>query len=437
MNVIGIRQAAGFGGDQPYVLFPHDRARHVHVVGQTGTGKSVLFENMLAEDLAAGDGVGLFDPHGDLGRKAVSLIPLSRAHQLVYLDPSDLDRPIGFNVLDNVPERRKPTVADDIVSSFVHIFGDSSVGARSQQVLRNALRALMDAQDTTLLCVPKLLTNDDYRERIIRTIKDPFVRSYWVDQFNRYDTRKRDDVISPILNKLDAFLSSPAIRNIVGQPRSTFDLRRTMDEGRILIVTLSKGAIGEGNAHFLGALLISRIAQAALSRGDIPENKRRPFHLYVDEFQSVATGSFALILSEARKYALTLTLGHQHLAQVPHALIQSVLGNTGSVVALRVGADDAPLLASHIGLKNPDALKDLPNFRAWGRFLQNGTPSSPIFLATRPPPAPVHDRAGHLIANSRVRFGRDKVQLELRLRKFLRPASSRTRRRKANTEWKP
>jgi type IV secretory pathway TraG/TraD family ATPase VirD4 len=437
MNIIGIHQAAGFGGSEPYALFPHDRARHVHVVGQTGTGKSVLFENMLAEDLAAGHGVALFDPHGDLARRTVSLIPLRRAHQLVYLDPSDWDRPVGFNILDNVPERRRPTVADDIVSSFVHIFGDSSVGARSQQVLRNALRALMDAHDTTLLCIPKLLTNDGYRERIVRTITDPFVRSYWVDQFNHYDARKRDDVISPILNKLDAFLSSPALRNIVGQPRSTFDMRTTMDEGRILIVTLSKGAIGEGNAHFLGALLISRIAQAALSRGDTPERERRPFHLYVDEFQSVATDSFALILSEARKYALTLTLGHQHLAQVPSALIQSVLGNTGSVISLRVGADDAPLLASHIGLKNPDALKDLPNHRAWGRFLRDGTPSSPVLLATRPPPPAVHDHADRLIANSRIRFGRDKTNVEETINKFLRSYAKPRLRLKANTPWEP
>jgi type IV secretory pathway TraG/TraD family ATPase VirD4 len=437
MNIIGIQQGGGIGDGTPYALSAHDRARHIHVVGQTGTGKSVLFENMLAEDFAAGHGVGLFDPHGDLARKAVSLIPLRRAHQLVYIDPSDWDRPVGFNILDNVPDRRKPTVADDIVSAFVHIWGDSSIGPRSQQVLRNALRALMDAQDTTLLCVPKLLTDDRYRERVIRTIKDPFVRSYWTDQFNRYDARKRDDVISPILNKLDAFLSSPAIRNIIGQPHSTFDLRRVMDDGRIVIVTLSKGAIGEGNAHFLGALLITRIAQAALSRGDTPEPERRPFHLYVDEFQSVATDSFALILSEARKFALTLTLGHQHLAQVPHALVQSVLGNTGSVVALRVGAEDAPMLASHIGLKNPDALKDLPNHRAWGRFLLDGTPTSPILLATRPPPSALHKRADRLIANSRIRFGRDRADVEVRIDRFLSVRPKPRRSRKTNTRWEP
>ncbi len=432
MNTIGIEQKSG----TPYVLFPHDRARHIHVVGQTGTGKSVLFENLLAEDLAAGHGVGLFDPHGDLARRTVSLVPLRRAHQLVYIDPSDWDRPIGFNILDNVPERRRPTVADDVVSAFVHIWGDSSVGARSQQVLRNALRALMDAQDATLLCVPRLLTDDGYRQRVIRTIRDPFVRSYWVDQFNRYDPRRRDEVASPILNKLDAFLSSPAIRNIVGQPRSTFDLRRMMDEGRILIVTLSKGAIGEGNAHFLGALLISRIAQAALSRADSPEPERRPFHLYVDEFQSVATESFGLILSEARKYGLTLTLGHQHLAQVPPALVASVFGNTGSILALRVGAEDAPLLASHIGLKNPDALKDLPNHRAWCRFLRAGTPTSPILLATRPPPPVLHARTDQLIANSRIRFGRAHTGVEDRIAKFL-DSSGKPRPPRPPAVWSP
>jgi type IV secretory pathway TraG/TraD family ATPase VirD4 len=404
---------------EPFEFRAADRRRHFHVIGQTGTGKSVLLQNLIAADLANGSGLALLDPHGDLAIAALAFIPKHRSHHLVYFDPSDLARPIGYNILYGVPVDRRPTVTDDIVAAFVHIWGEISVGSRSQQVLRNSLRALMDAPSTTLLCVPKLLTDTRYRAQILRTIQDPFVRLYWTDQYEAYDNRKRDEVISPLLNKLDAFLSVPAIRNILAQPTSTIDLRRIIDEGRILIVRISKGDIGESNAHLLGALIVTGLANAALSRSDIPEQNRTLFHLYVDEFQSFATDSFALILSEARKYGLALTLGHQFLSQIPEQLRDAVLGNTGSVLAFRLGAEDAPLMASHLGLKNPDALKDLPNFHAWGRFLEHGTPTSPTNLETYPPPQAVNDRTSALIENSRIRFGRHRSSVEDRITRFL------------------
>lgn len=420
----------------PFSLSTDDRRRHFHIVGQTGTGKSVLLQNMLAADLSAGHGVALFDPHGDLAHQVLAHIPRHRAHQVVYFDPADLERPIGYNVLEGVREDRRPTVADDVVAAFVHIWGETSVGPRSQQVLRNSIRALLDVGNATLLCIPKLLTDERYRERTIHAIRDPFVKAYWTEQFTHYDHRKRDDVISPILNKLDAFLSSAAIRNIVSQPKSTIDLRRIMDERRILVVNLAKGAIGEGNAHLLGALLITGIAQAAFARGDMPEASRPIFHLYVDEFQSFATESFELMLSEARKYALTMTLGHQYLQQIPENIRRAVLGNTGSIMAFRVGAEDAPLIASHIGLRNPAALGDLPNFHAWGRFLRAGTPTSPTPLQTYPCPEAVNDRTAQLIANSRVRFGRNRRAVEARIAKFLDSApQQKNKRRGLTSRW--
>jgi hypothetical protein len=395
------------------------RMRHLHFVGQTGTGKSNALLHLIAQHLAAGAGAALLDPHGDLAEQALAFIPKARAHELVYLNPADLERPIGFNVLERVPLDLRALTADGIVAAFIHIWGETSVGARSQQVLRNSLRALMDAPNATLLCIPRLLTNDAYRESVLRTVHDPVVRAYWQTEFAAYDAKRRTEATAPILNKLDALLSVPALRNIIAQPKSTIDLRRMMDEGRILIANLSKGAIGEGTSRLLGALITTTLARAALSRVDTAQQQRKPFHLYADEFQSFANDGFALILSEARKYALSLTLGHQYLAQLPDGLKHAMLGNTGSFVTFRVGVEDAPLLAFHLGIDNPDALTDLPNFSAWARTLIDGTPSSPRRINLYAPPKPLHGSAQRLTNNSRIRFGRPRQEIEHRVSRFL------------------
>ena len=270
-----------------------------------------------------------------------------------------------------------------------------------------------------MLGIPRLLTDDAYRGRILRLVRDPVVRSFWDNEYASYDRRFLAEANSPILNKIGRVLSAPAIRNIIAQPKSTINLRKIMDDGRILIVNLSKGALGEGSAHLLGAFITTGIAHAALSRADTPESERQVFHLYADEFQSFATESFALILSEARKYALTLTLSHQYLGQLPDRLRQAVLGNTGSFVALRVGAEDAPLVAHHLGLANPMAVQDLSNFQAYGRFLIGNTPSSPTWLDLDEPPQPINRHPERLIANSRIRFGRDRLAVEARIARFL------------------
>ena len=402
----------------PFGIVQDDRRRHLHIIGQTGTGKSTAILNLLSQDLAMGRGIALLDPHGDLAEQALTLIPPKRAHQLVYLKPTDLGRPIGFNVLDRVQEDHRPVVADGIISAFHHVWPESW-GARLEHFLLNATRALLDAPGATLLGIPRLFTNDAYRGRITRLVRDPVVRSFWLNEYPSYDKRFLAEAHSPILNKIGRVLSAPAVRNIIAQPKSTIDLRRMMDEGRILIVNLSKGALGEGNAHLLGALLTTGLAQAALSRADTPEHGRRVFHFYADEFQSFATESFALILSEARKYALTLTLGHQYLGQLSDRLRQAVLGNTASFIAFRVGAEDAQLVADHLGVGNPAAVQDLSNFTAYGRFLVDNTPSSPIHLSLYEPPEPINKRPDKLIANSRIRFGRDRRAVEERIARFL------------------
>jgi len=415
------------------VLSPDTRRRHLHLIGQTGTGKTTLLLNLIAQGLAAGEGLAVLDPLGGLAQAALAMVPAERAHELAYLEPTDLERPIGFNVLDHVSADRRPTVADDIVAAFIHIWGEVAIGDRSQQVLRNSIRALLDAPTATLLCIPKLLNNEAYRDRIMRTVRDPVVLTYWRDQFAAYKDDYRTQVIAPILNKLDAVLSAPAMRNIVGQPQSTIDLRRIMDEGRILICNLNKPGFGEVNAHLLGAFLITRLAQAAFARSDTPEAHRRVFYLYADEFQDFVSSGFNTILSQARNFGLALTLGHQFIGQLNDSLVQATFGNAGTTIALRVGAEDAPLIARHLGLEPEleyagmgnreiapaQRLRQLPNFTAWARFLVDDNPTEAMHIELPAAPKPVNHKPHRLITNSRVRFGRPRLEIENRIARFL------------------
>lgn len=401
------------------LLAPDERRRHLYLVGQTGTGKSTLLLNLLQQDLASGAGLALLDPHGDLALAALAHVPRRRSADLVYLDPADADFSIGFNPLSRIAEHLKPVVADDVVSAFRHTWPDSW-GPRLDYILTNAVRALLDVPGATLLMLPRLLIDDPFRFHLVeRHVRDPLVRAFWRNEYAAYSDSFRTEAISPIQNKIGKALMVPALRNMLAQPKSTITFRRLMDEGAIVICNLAKGALGESTSHLLGALLTSAIAQAALSRSDTPLPHRRPFHLYADEFQSFATASFSLILSEARKYALTLTVAHQFLDQLPERLRASVFGNVGSIVACRTGVADAPFLAEQIGLGGADALLDLPNFTAWARLLRNGVPTSPIRLDLQPTPEPRRAHAQRLITISRKRFGRRREQVEARINRFL------------------
>lgn len=400
-------------------LDPDERRRHLYVVGQTGTGKSTLLLNLVRQDLASGEGLALLDPHGDLARTVLAHVPRRRINDLVYIDPADTDRPIGFNPLANVNDELKPIVADGVVSAFRHVWPDSW-GPRLDYILTNAVRALLDVPGATLLMLPRLLIDETFRVQLIdRHVSDPVVRSFWLNEYAGYSDSFRTEAISPIQNKIGKALMVPSLRNMLAQPRSTITLRRLMDEGAIVICNLSKGALGESTAHLLGALLTTSIAQAALSRADTPPERRRVFHLYADEFQSFATESFGLILSEARKYALTLTIGHQYLDQLPASLRSAAFGNVGSVVACRCGAADAAMLAEQIGLTAPEALLDLRNFSAWARLLRGGVPSSPIRVDLFTTPIALRSDGHRLTEISRRRFGRPRQDVEERIRRFL------------------
>jgi hypothetical protein len=406
-------------GRELVALSPAERRRHLYVIGQTGTGKSTLLLNLIAQDAASGQGFALLDPHGDLAEAALALLPRSRCNDLVLIDPADLAHPIGFNPLAKVPDDLKPVVADGLVAAFRHVWPESW-GPRLDYILTHAVRALLDVPGATLLMLPRLLIDERFRVRLVtRHVCDPLVRNYWLNEFAAYSPAFRTEAIAPIQNKIGKALMVPALRNILAQPKSSITFRRLIDEGAIVICNLSKGRLGESTAHLLGALIVTALAQAALSRADTAAEKRRAFHLYADEFQSFATVSFAMILSEARKYALTLTLAHQYLDQVPEPLRAAVFGNVGSIVACRTGVTDAQLVGDHIGLANAQALSDLANFTAWARLLRYGSPTSPIHLDLFAPPAPRRPDSSRLVALSRRRFGRPRALVEARIARFL------------------
>jgi len=410
------------------ILDNAERARHLYIVGQTGTGKSTLLLNLIRQDLAAGEGLALLDPHGDLALAALNFVPKNRSNDFVFIDPSNLDRPVGFNPFSKVPHDLKPVVADGVVAAFRHVWPDSW-GPRLDYILSNAIRALLDVPGSTLLMLPRLLIDEAFRTNLIeRHVGDPVIRSFWLNEFAGYGDGLRAEAIAPIQNKIGKALMVPSLRNMLAQPKSTITFRRLIDEGAIVICNLSKGALGESTAHLLGALLITAFAQATLSRADVPPAERKTFHLYADEFQAFATESFALILSEARKYALTLTIGHQYLDQLPYPLRAAVFGNAGSIIACRCGAADAAILANQIGLANPDALLDLPNFAAWTRLLRNGSPTSPIRLGLHDAPRPRRQSPHRLVQTSSQRFGRPRSEIERRTANFLQAAPSQSSR---------
>lgn len=401
----------GLSLDAAVTLALDDHRRHLHVIGRTGTGKSTLLMNLMLADLDAGRGFALLDPHGDLAATLIDAVPPERTGDVIYLDPADLKHPVGFNPMDRVAPDQRPLVAAQLVAAFKHLFADSW-GPRLEYVLLNALRLLLDARQPTLVALPRLLIDDGYRQQLLRTCTDPMVRLFWMREFAAYSERLASEVLGPVQNKVGAVLAVPALRNILGQGRSTIDVRRIMAGGRILIANLSKGRLGEGPSHLLGAFLATAFAQAAEARSTVPEEDRQDFHLIADEFQNFATDSFASILSEARKWRLRLTLCHQYLDQVGPSLRQAVLANAGSLVVFRCGAADAEELGPEFGFDNPQALTDIPNFTAWAKLLRAGMPDDPVRVATGYPAFSVRGRAGAVIRRTRARHTRPRAAVE-------------------------
>src|SRR3989339_1331963 len=284
-----------------------DRRRHMYLLGKTGMGKSVTLENMIIQDIKMGKGVAVVDPHGELVEKVIKFIPSDRINDVVYFNPSDIEYPIAFNVLEQVSPEYRHLVASGLLGVFKKIWADSW-GPRLEYVLNNAIMALLEYPGSTLLGIMRMLTDKTFRKKVITKITDPVVKSFWIDEYSKYPDRFQAEAIAPIQNKVGRFLSSAMMRNIVGQVKSSIDLRKIMDEKKIMLLDLSKGRIGEDNSALLGAMIITKLQLAAMSRVNIPEEERKDFYLYIDEFQNFSTESFANILSEARKYRLNLIM---------------------------------------------------------------------------------------------------------------------------------
>ena len=394
------------GTNQVFGVKPVDRRRHVYIIGKTGMGKSTLLENMIYSDIVAGKGVGVIDPHGDLADAVLNFIPQNRINDVVLIDPADKVYAVAFNMLENVDPALNSIVCSGLVGIFKKIYAESW-GPRLEHILRNTILSLLEYPGTTMLGITRILQDDEYRRRIVRKIEDPVVKAFWVTEFAKMQDKFRTEAIAPIQNKVGQFLSSPTIRNIVGQPKSTIDLRFAMDKGKIVIVNLSKGKIGEDNSALLGSMFITKFQLDAMSRANIPEKERKDFYLYVDEFQNFATDAFATILSEARKYKLNLTMANQYIAQMPEEVRDAVFGNVGTVLSFQVGFDDAEYISQQYGEEiMPPDLVSLSKYTAYMRLLVDGMPTKTFSLATLPPPVVDIDREriNKIVKVSRERY---------------------------------
>jgi type IV secretory system conjugative DNA transfer VirD4/TraG family protein len=397
----------------PVVLSLDDRRRHAHLLGKTGTGKTTLLRTLIYDDLAAGRNFAVLDPLGGLAEAVADAVPVARNDEVVYFNPADLEHPIGFNPLDRVPADLRHLVADHVVGAFMHIWSGSLEDTpRLVYVLYNALRLLLDTPGSTLLGLPRLLVDDRYRARLLKQCTDLVVRGYWENEFAAYDDKFRAQVISPVQNKIGMLLSPPGLRLIIGQPRSTIDIGRLMNEGGILVANLTKGKIGSTASHLLGAFLATTIAQVAEERASIPFQARRDFTLYADEVQNFATESFAQTLSEARNWRLMCVLAHQHLSQLPQRLQDSIIANCGNYIVFRIGAQDTEVVAAELGIDNARTLSDTSNFAAWAKLLHHGNPTEAFYLDTQLPDPPANGRGDAVIAHTRARHTRERAVVE-------------------------
>ncbi len=396
--------------DQKFGIKADDRRRHIYVVGKTGVGKSTLLENMAIADIEAGRGIAFLDPHGESAEKLLDFVPEERLDDVIYFDPSDMEYPIAFNPMEQVGTEFRHLVASGIMGVFKKIWVDAW-SARMEYILNNTLLALLELPNSTLLGVLRMFAEPPYRKKIVDNLQDPVIKAFWQNEFARYSQKLETEALAAIQNKVGQFVSNPLIRNILGQSRSTINMRDIMDTGKIFIVNLSKGKMGEDNSALLGAMIISRLQLAAMSRVDIPEDKRRDFFMYVDEFQNFATDSFASILSEARKYHLSLTLAHQYIGQLVTndgntKVRDAVFGNVGTIITFRVGAADGEFLEKEF---MPEFLQnDLVNLAKANIYIKlmiDGVSSKPFSATTLPPHIqPLQSYRDIIIKNTREHY---------------------------------
>jgi hypothetical protein len=414
---IGTRQ--GWGQQLPFGIQIPELRHHVYVIGKTGSGKTTLLRNWIIQLIALGHGVGLVDPHGDLAEDLLHHVPSWRADHLTYFNPADLDFPIGMNLLANVTPDERHLVASGIVGAFKSIWHDSW-GPRMEYILHNAIAALLECPNTSLLGVNRLLTDDAYRAWVIRQVKDPFIREFWEREYAGYDPRFQREAIAPIQNKVGQLLLSPVIRNILGQVQRKVSFQFIVDNGRLFIANLSKGRLGHDKANLIGSLLVTQFQLAAMHRATQPENERRDFFLFIDEFQNFTTDAFASLLAEARKYRLCLTLSHQYVDQLSLPIRQAVFGNVGSTISFRVGQSDATVLEKEFG--NEIIAKqfvDLNRYEVLAKLMEDGQDKAPFRgAAMQPLDIRGHDPHRHIL-HSRTRFATPRMAVERRLNRWM------------------
>ncbi|MFH0792219.1 MAG: CxxC-x17-CxxC domain-containing protein [bacterium] len=397
-----------------------DRRRHMYVIGKTGMGKTALMENMAIQDIQSGRGIGFIDPHGEAAERLLDFVPSSRINDVIYFNPADLDFPISFNVMEKVGLEHRHLVASGLMGVFKKIWPDVW-SARMEYILNNSILALLEYPGSTLLGINRMLADPEYRRKVVERITDPVIKAFWNVEFARYTQRYEIEATAAIQNKVGQFISAPIIRNIIGQVKSTIDMRSIMDEEKILIMNLSVGKIGEDNSKLLGSLLITKLQLAAMSRVNISEEERKDFFMYVDEFQNFATESFANILSEARKYRLSLILGHQYINQLEETVCDAVFGNVGTLVSFRVGAEDAEYLEKEFA---PSILAtDLVNLAKYNVYLKlmiNGLAGRPFSATTLLPFTPLENsKKETIIKVSRERYSVSRGMVEGKISDWL------------------
>ncbi len=412
----------------PFGIMRKDRSRHTYVIGKTGMGKSTLLENMAVQDIKNGEGFAFIDPHGKSADLLLEYIPESRIKDVLYFAPFDMEHPISFNVMEDVGPDKRHLVANGLMSAFKKIWVDAW-SARMEYILNNILLALLEYPGSTLIGVNRMLADKEYRKKVVENITDPSVKAFWTDEYAKYTDKFAAEAAPAIQNKIGQFISNPLVRNIIGQPKSTFDIRKMMDERKILIINLSKGRVGESNANLLGSMLITKIYLAAMSRADLGEADlltKPNFFMYVDEFQNFANESFADILSEARKYKLNLTVAHQYIEQMSEEVRAAVFGNVGTMITFRVGAFDAEFLEKEYAPTfTAEDLVNLGRYQLYLKLMIDGV-SSPPFSAIGMPPI-AKEPTSHvkeIIDSSRALFARPRATVEEEIKIWHLPISA-------------
>lgn len=409
------------GVDRQIYIGDDDRRRHLYIIGKTGTGKSQLLEELVIQDIKAGKGLAVVDPHGDLIDGILRRIPAERAEDVIYFDPSDGERPMGLNMLEAQTEEQKHFVVTSIVGLMYKLYDPQKtgiIGPRFEHAVRNAMLTVMSEPGTTFIEVVRILTDSNFVQELLPKVQDPIIRRYWTDQIAQTADFHKSEVLDYIVSKFGRFVTNKLMRNIIGQSESSFNFRKVMDEGKILLVNLSKGKLGEENSNFLGLILVPRILIAAMSRQDIPEDQRRDFYLYVDEFQNFATPDFAQILSEARKYRLSLTVANQFIGQMEEEVKNAVFGNVGTLITFRVGVTDANYLQhEYQPTFNEIDLINIDKFNAYVKTIVHNEPVKPFSVDMTKDMSTVRSEQHQEVANaiiqlSRLKYGKSRELIE-------------------------